>query len=119
MAEQIHPDADLLLAYEQWRVAKFALEVVSCGTSEAIEEAERRINTLPARGLAGLAVKMRLVLAGIMDSSIDAHNAFVCDGEPNEQVKRDYYPALLWSVIEDIECRAEAEGARTGSAAAA
>jgi len=59
---------------------------------------------------------MRIILAGIMDCHVSAHERFVCDNEPGDAVKKDLYPGMLWAAIENAERLAEANLVNGGRA---
>ena len=64
---------------------------------------EDRIAALPASGLTGLVVKMRLVLHNQFLQNLDASEAFVLDGVMIDEAQGEAMGCLLWSAIEDAE----------------
>lgn len=64
---------------------------------------EDRIAELPASGLTGLAVKMRLVLHNQFLQNLDASEAFVLDGVMIDKAQGEATGRLLWGAIEDAE----------------
>ena len=114
----MHQDAELLDLYQGWRAAMFAANLAGRELQSneerkpvhrAADDLEARIRELPAQGPAGLAVKMRVVLAGVMSCDVGDLHVLICDNEPSEEVKDDCYPGMLWAAIQNAERLAQAE----------
>lgn len=114
-----HPDAELLAAWNSYRQAyrdyDAACALLPDGGTETdhapfcrrIDTHQAKIEQLPARSLAGIAVKLRFLFAQQL-MTINAHRSATYDEPMTAELaaEMDTDDKILWSLIRDVECMA-------------
>lgn len=105
-----HRDSQLVDAWKEWQAAMRARleapddlpEAEDQSLDRAVDEAEARLEGLPARTPLGLAVKVRYLFQ-MMELSREAQNALVYDKPITDEMLRDGRERFGWSVVQAAE----------------